>query len=233
VAQRRTFPGSGHANHFRFGARDEILLCAPDKQHKIYTKDTTAIYPQVDLQSALSVVSRVDAPNGIGGVYSSTYAYAGAKLDLSGRGFLGFRQMTTKDLQTNIVQTTTYRQDFPFIAMPASGTKALGAITLSQSNNTYQFVNASGVVALSSPSNAGAPYRVSLSQTVSSGSDLDGTALPTVTSANQYDAYGNATQVVVSTPDGFSKTTVNTYTNDTTNWFLGRLTGATVTSVSP
>jgi hypothetical protein len=38
---------------------------------------------------------------------------------------------------------------------------------------------------------------------------------------------------VVSTPDGFSKTTTNTYTNDATNWYLGRLTGATVTSTTP
>jgi hypothetical protein len=40
-------------------------------------------------------------------------------------------------------------------------------------------------------------------------------------------------QVSVSTPDGFSKTTSNTYTNDPTTWYLGRLTRATVTSVAP
>jgi len=49
----------------------------------------------------------------------------------------------------------------------------------------------------------------------------------------QYDAFNNATQVVVSTPDGFSKTTANTYTNDSTLWYLGRLTRASVTSVAP
>jgi len=48
-----------------------------------------------------------------------------------------------------------------------------------------------------------------------------------------YDAYGNATQVVASTPDGFSKTTTNTYSNDITRWLLGRLTRASVTSVAP
>jgi len=40
-------------------------------------------------------------------------------------------------------------------------------------------------------------------------------------------------QIVVSTPDGYSKTTTNTYTNDATNWYLGRLTGASVTSTTP
>jgi hypothetical protein len=65
----------------------------------------------------------------------------------------------------------------------------------------------------------GALYRVSIS--------TDGPC-PTATTAFQCDPYGNATSVVASTPDGFSKTT-NTYNNDT-NWYLGRLTRATVTS---
>jgi hypothetical protein len=199
----------------------------------VYSKDSTAVYPVMDLQGPLNVVSRVDTSNGLGGTYSSTYTYAGAKLDLSGRGFLGFRQMAAKDIQTNIVQTTNYRQDFPYLGMAASISSALGSTVLNQTTNTYQFSNVSGAASISSPSVTSAPYRVSLSQNVSSGSDLDGTALPTVTSANQYDAYGNATQVVVSTPDGFSKTTANTFTNDTTNWYLGRLIGATVTSVAP
>jgi hypothetical protein len=68
---------------------------------------------------------------------------------------------------------------------------------------------------------------------VAQSSDLDGTALPSVTTTYQYDAFGNPTQVVASTPDGFSKTTANTYTNDATHWLLGRLTRASVTSVAP
>jgi hypothetical protein len=73
----------------------------------------------------------------------------------------------------------------------------------------------------------------SLQSSTAAGSDLDGSVLPTVTTTNQYDAYGNPTQVVVSTSDGFTKTTTNTYSNDTVNWILGRLTGAAVTSTTP
>ena len=179
------------------------------------------------------MTSRVDTSNGIGGTYSTTYRYAGAKGDINGRGFLGFRQMTTTDLQTNIAQTTNFRQDFPYIGFVASKTKTLGAQTLNQTTNTFQFKNVSGAATISTPSLTRAPYRVSLSQNVESSTDLDGTAMPTVTTSNQYDAFGNATQIVVSTPDGFSKTTTNTYTNDTTHWYLGRLTGASVTSTTP
>ncbi|CCD94185.1 hypothetical protein BRAO375_3210002 [Bradyrhizobium sp. ORS 375] len=196
----------------------------------VYTRDSTSTYPVQDLQAPFFVVSRVDASNGVGGTSSSTYNYAGAKIDLTGRGLLGFRQVTVRDLQTGIADTTIYRQDFPYIGMVASAARTLGSQTLGQSTNTYQFMNASGSTTIS-PSSA--PYRVSLAQSTSSSSDLDGSAVPTVTTSNQYDGFGNATQVVVSTSDGFSKITSNVYANDTSYWYLGRLTRATVTSQRP
>ena len=209
------------------------MTYAPLTSASIYSKDNTASYPVQDMQSPLYVVSRVDSSNGIGGTYSATYGYAGAKLDLSGRGFLGFRQTSTTDLQTSIVQITNYGQAFPYIGLLTSTTKSLNALTLNQANSTYQFSNASGAATLSSPTNSSAPYRVSVAQSVSSSFDLDGSQIPPATTSYQYDAYGNATQVVVSTPDGFSKTTANTYSNDTTHWWLGRLTAASVSSVAP
>jgi hypothetical protein len=73
-----------------------------------------------------------------------------------------------------------------------------------------------------------------VSQSVSSGYDLNGAVLPTVTTTTVYDAYGNPTSVIASTGDGYSKTTTNTYaTPDTANWFVGSLTRSTVTSVTP
>jgi hypothetical protein len=197
------------------------------------TKGTGTTFPTLDMIAPIYVVSRLDTGNGIGGTYSSTYSYSGGRIDVRGRGFLGFGQTSIKDLQTNVTDTTNYRQDFPYIGLVASSTRMVGTQTLGLSTNTYQFSNASGAASLSVPSITSAPYKASLSQNVSTGADLDGSALPTVTTTNQYDAYNNATQVVVSTPDGFSKTTTNTYTNDPTLWYLGRLTRASVTSVAP
>jgi FG-GAP-like repeat/Insecticide toxin TcdB middle/N-terminal region len=199
----------------------------------VYTKDTNAVFPVQDIQSAMYVASRIDAANGIGGTYSTTYTYVGAKIDLSGLGFLGFRQTTATDLQTNIVHTSNFRQDYPYIGMVASETKVLGTTTLNSVTNTYQVINAFGGTTVSTPNNASSPYRVSVAASSAASTDLNGAVMPTVTTTSQYDAYGNPTQVVVSTPDGFSRTTTNTYSNDTTNWFLGRLTGATVTSTTP
>jgi hypothetical protein len=194
----------------------------PLTKTSVYTKDSTATYPIQDMQAPMYVVSRVDTSNGIGGTISSTYNYAGAKSELSGRGFLGFRQQTATDLQTNIVQTSNFRQDFPYLGLVASTSKKLNSTTLNQTTNTY------GTTAL-----GGTRSQVFLTQSVAASSDLDGTALPTLTTSYQYDAFGNATQVTTSTSDGFRKVTTNTYTNDTAKWLLGRLTGASVTSAAP
>jgi hypothetical protein len=203
------------------GLTSTSISYAPLTNTAVYSKYTNASYPVQDINSPIYVVSRVDAPNGLGGTYAATYTYGGGKLDLTGRGFLGFRWMIATDLQTGIKQETDYRLDYPFIGLVDSVTKWLPSVTtLSYSANTYACP-------------CSTPAQVFLTQTVNYSFDLDGTAVPYVTTTYQYDMLSNATQVVVSTSDGFSKTTTNTYTNDTTNWVLGRLTSSIVTSVAP
>jgi hypothetical protein len=214
-------------------AATTTISYAPATNQAVVTKGTGTAFPNFDLNSPFYVVSRVDTSNGVGGNFSTAYTYSGGRIDARGRGFLGFGRTSAKDLQTNIVQTTAYRQDFPYIGLASATTTALGSLMLNLATDSYQFSNASGAASVSTPSSTSAPYRVSVSQGVAQSADLDGTALPTVTSTYQYDAFGNATQVVASTPDGFSKTTANTYTNDSTHWLLGRLTASSVTSVAP
>ncbi|HEV2365327.1 MAG TPA: FG-GAP-like repeat-containing protein [Caulobacteraceae bacterium] len=192
----------------------------------IYAKGSSAAYPIQDLDGPFYVVSRVDSSNGAGGTYSSAYAYSGAQAELDGRGFLGFGSIAITDSQTGIVQTTTYNLAFPYTGFIASQTKTVGSTTLSSIVNSYGNTSPNPKT-----------YFVYLTQTVASGADLDGTALPTVTTSylNQgqpaCDAYGNPTLITVSTPDGATKTTTNTYCNDTTLWHLGRLLTAQVQSV--
>ena len=191
----------------------------------VYAKDTgtaACAYPCVDVQGPLYVVSEVKSSNGLGGEYRSTYRYAGAKSDLHGRGFLGFRQMTVRDEQTGVEQVTTYRQDYPFTGLVASREKTLGAQLLNRSSNTY-----------SSTSLGGTRRYPFLTTSLEESWELSGVALPAVTTAYQYDTYGNATEVSVSTGDGHGKTTTNTYANDTAGWLLGRLQRSVVTSTTP
>lgn len=54
----------------------------------VYTKGSGATYPVQDAQLPMYVVSRVNASNGVGATYSSSYSYSAARLDVQSRGFL-------------------------------------------------------------------------------------------------------------------------------------------------
>jgi hypothetical protein len=95
----------------------------------LYTKDTTAVYPQVDLQMPMQVVSRVERSNGVGGMNATDYTYGGLKAEQgTGRGMLGFRWMQSKEIATGIESRTEYSQQWPFVGTPIkSETRLAGA----------------------------------------------------------------------------------------------------------
>jgi len=190
----------------------------------VYTKGTTATYPEVDLQTPMYVVSQVDTDNGQGGTNSTTYKYGGLKAHVKGRGLLGFAWMESTNQQTNIVTKTEYRQDFPFTGQVSrTEQRKPGGGLLGETTATFaELTSHSGKVHF--------PY-VGLSTNKSYDFD-SGTLVSTSTTSNSYDAYGNPTDIIVTTagdPWNETKTTTNVYTNDTTNWHLGRLTRASVT----
>jgi len=206
----------------------------------VYTKETTGVYPVRDLNTSvpLYVVSSVSSSTGVSGsLYVSNYSYVGGKSHLTGGGFLGFRQTVSTDAQTGIKSTTTYRQDYPYQGLPSSAEKRTSGGTLLNSvTNTWAFDT--------NPAWGAQYHAPQLGQSVESSYELTGALISTVTTCNTYDGYGNPTYIGVWTagitcasPPAktglYVKETTNTYTNDTANWFLGRLTGATVTSTTP
>jgi len=210
----------------------------------VYTKEATAVYPVQDIQNPMYVAASVSSSNGIGGLHTANYSYSGAKTHLTGGGFLGFRQMTVSDAQTGIASSATYRQDYPYQGLPAGAQKvtASGAL-LNQTSNTWTFAtnatwSAQYHVPLLTQSNATA-YELA------SNGAAQGAVVTQSTTCKTYDAYANATYVGVwstnvascASPPAktglFVNETSNTYLNDTTNWFLGRLTGSTVTNTTP
>ncbi len=231
------------------GATTTIAYDRLNKNGTFYTKGTSPGYPTLQLDGPYYVVSEVDVSNGIGGTYRQTYSYAGAfgnansylYMSQSGapfRGFggigsaqrqgslLGFTQITVSDLQTNIITTTNYSSTIPYVGMITSQTRTHSGTTLSSVTNTLENV------ALGS-----GRYFVGVHQSVVSGNDLNGAALPTTTTTTTYDCdgsppcYGNATQIAASVSDGSSRTATNTFNNDTTNWFIAELTSSTAQSI--
>jgi hypothetical protein len=205
----------------------------------VYTKDTPAAeWPMRDRlqQGPMYVVKETSASNAIdSNDYITTYFYTGAKVHMTGGGTLGFKTVAasvptaTGPTPPKITTTTTFRQVYPYQGLTASivKTQPTGAI-LNRVTNFW-----TGTV-LASPNNTGGYHRVELNKTIAESNDLNGTAFPTVTTTySNPDAFGNVQDIVVSTPDGYSKAINNKYDNDTAHWRLGRLRRSTVTSTTP
>jgi hypothetical protein len=120
------------------------------------------------------VSARPRAPTS--GRYFSTYTYAGAKNDLSGRGFLGFQQVGVTDQQTHVVQTTRTNTLFPLTGTVLEQTRTLGATVLSDTINSYATIPTAPV--------QGTPTFVYLAVSTTSGREVDGSSLPSTTTTN-------------------------------------------------
>ncbi len=197
----------------------------PITNNTIYTKGSGASFPEIDLQAPMYVVSESRTNNGLGSneFNTLTYEYEGAKVHVQGRGLLGFSKRTVTDVDTNIVIETNYKQAFPYIGQVESTKTTVDGTLVSEESNTF--------AALGNTTTGPAfPY---VDPAVSKTYDVNGGALlTTVTTDSTYDSYGNPTNITVTTADvgidTYTTTTLNTYTNDTTKWHLGRLTQAVV-----
>ena len=195
----------------------------------IYTKGTGAVYPNSDLTGPYYVVSQMSTSNGIGGNYNLTYAYSGAKTDMStyyptsgpksnllDSKFVTFSTMTVTDSQTGIMRTTNFGTSYPTYGLRSTQTVTSGSITLQQTTNTFTSTNVGG-------SGPGAAYYFNSLQTSAvTSADLSGTAYPSASTSYTYDSYGNTLTKTVSISGVVYQIVTNTFNNDTTDWFLGQ-----------
>jgi hypothetical protein len=202
----------------------------------VYTAESGSTFPVRDIPTAapIYVVSQTSTSNGVGGTLTSTMKYSGAKVHLKGRGFLGFRVVSSTD-PLGVTTTTTFKQAMPFIGLPDNVTKAKAGVTLSNVQNTYDCKQdaAPCVVGINQR------YFVYVAQSDETSNDLNGAFIDRLLTTNTFDEFGNPTQIIVKhlasggTPTPYVKTTTNTYTNNTTAWILGRLNRSTVLSEAP
>ncbi|MBK8186089.1 MAG: VCBS repeat-containing protein [Cellvibrio sp.] len=161
------------------------------------------------------------------------YHYGEAKMQASGRGFLGFAKLTTVDAQTNVKTVSFYRQDFPFIGSPISTTvysdSTATAKILSHSFNNWNVKEKTGA--------DGTKYYLPyLQDSTEKTYDVDNTAntvLQTVATSNIYDDYGNLTNSTATTSGlgtSSTQTVVNTYGSTTDTKLYGRISQAQVST---
>lgn len=89
---------------------------APLSTYGWYYKLTGAVFPVQDYKGPMQVVTNVAFANGIGGSFNlQSFYYEGARVNLQGRGFLGFLYRSWIDSRDGTAQRRSYRQDFPYI----------------------------------------------------------------------------------------------------------------------
>jgi RHS repeat-associated protein len=134
-----------------------------------YQRQNTATYPDQDTSGPLVVVSNVQASNGIGGSYAlQQFSYEGARIGVTGRGFLGFAARSWVDSRTGVQQRSEYRQDFPLVGAVklARNTRVSNNTTFSEVQTTYQTSISGGT--------GEQRYLVNASQVTSSERELNG-----------------------------------------------------------
>ena len=180
---------------------------------------------------------------------SISYQYGQAKIQASGRGFLGFERLKTIDEQTNVTTTTQYRQDFPYIGRPLSTeVRTEGGKLLRNSTSTWNLEGYETTWAATARDDGTAKLgalRPVLSKTEESRYALDTTSTPAtqtalskVVTTNTHDAFGNLNEIVTKTHDVADavvarQTTTNEYHDsgfgtEDENRQAGRLTKSTV-----
>ena len=102
------------------GAKLEITYGAI-ANNAIYTSGVAVSYPIRETRR-MTVVTEVKKDNG--GNFASEfehflYQYAGARTDVSGRGFLGFHSFVTMDVRTNLFKYQFLTQSFPMTGLTA------------------------------------------------------------------------------------------------------------------
>lgn len=166
------------------------------------------------------------------------YVYEQAKLRAAGRGFLGFKSLTTIDWQSGIKTQTQYRQDWPFIGSPLQTTIYTAsndvlsskvnewAIVGWDSNPTWGTQIGQGVGTESL-----APFSLYVKENVDTSfvfnsdtndetqitAQTEGTqqsVFQSITTKQEFDAYGNPYEIEVLTEGNglsLSKKTINSY----------------------
>ncbi len=204
---------------------------APLTDGTVYTKGTGAAFPEQDIQSPLYVVKAVSQDDGVGGQAVTSYSYSGARLHLQGRGFLGFAEIAATDEQTGIVTTTAYEQVFPYIGEVKSSTQALAdGTTINSLDNSWASLSLNGGATRF-------PYVASsTSEDYEINDGVGNASVASATTVSVLDNFGNPTSVTTTVTGGgesFTETNVNSYSNNTTKWLLGRLSRAEITKSRP
>lgn len=234
-------PGQGKRANYLVSAVDGFGKSVafdyqPMTSASVYTRGTGTAGRTQDTQGTMYLVKTMTLSNGIGGTYSQTYSYAGAKRNVWGRGFLGFATRTVVDSRTNFVTVETYNNS---VATNGTGWEKVGTLASSVTRQGPGGAIVSDLAQTwSSFTPTGSPSGLYpyVSQSVSKSYELTGVNNPitTATTTATLDGYGTPYDVTTTMVEGLSgispgsSATQRRYTppanilNDTAYWCVAR-----------
>lgn len=208
------------------------VVQAPLTRNEVYSKGFGAVFPDVDIRIPLYVARKVtrDSGNELASP-TWTYSYEKARVNLQGRGMLGFGAVI-EGAPTGITTTTTYSQTFPYIGMPATIVSKVGPKTSVDITRTLD----SKVISHPSGKTTYFPY---VSESVAAKFEPvgpTGTPYSYVRTNDTYDNWGSlltrVSEIANSWGDWSTGTNVKTHTQtntyyantiNATNWRVGEL----------
>jgi YD repeat-containing protein len=151
-----------------------------------YTKYADASFPEQDYAGPLQVVQMMTASDGVGGTYSLSHWYYGARRHMQGRGFEGFHARRTHDSRSGL-----YAYDYFHRLFPQTGAvfqndlyQPNGSTLISRTMNTWAaHTYASGAEVRHLPYVSG-----STASRYELGGNFNGSLISTTTIANTVDA---------------------------------------------
>ncbi|MES2298121.1 MAG: FG-GAP-like repeat-containing protein [Pseudomonadota bacterium] len=221
-----------------------------------YSNARYAYYPSVDLTIPMYVVTTLSEDSGNGNTLNTEFAYAELRSSYD-RGWLGFgetKRQTNSPNGSYLTVTTRNHQTGSYVGMAKLTETRAGSLQASTapllSRSSFIYCDKTAAPGTESSASIDSPcltidrvQRPYLYQSVEEGFDLNGNALPTVTTTNSFNDSGDPTRISVATTGmalGFSQTFTkvsnNTYLPNNTagdSWILGRLSSATVTNTVP
>ena len=230
------------------------ITYAPLTDSSVYTKGSGSAFPTQDIVGPEYVVKQASLSDGLGGTYLQTYSYSAARVNLQGRGSLGFGTVSFKDQRNQVTRTVTYRQDIPNVGTVAEDDQFQpdGVTPISKTTNTPAYMTLAGTdcALISQPDSTRRCFAYT-KESVTTRYEVAGSKRGVATSKDDtsyvYDPYGSITSTTAVSTDldttapaspfaGLTWTTVisNSITNDTsTNWCLGRPTLTTTEKSVP
>lgn len=188
------------------------------------------LYPQFMVPPGV-MVKQARRSNGKGGMRNTDYYYEGRTADAEGRSAPGFGRMRETELQTQLSSMSVFRRDYPFSGelvrktITARNGGVVNDLTIQHNKQDVVFANGARTVL---------PFIETASRTKT---DLDGSALNTVTTSNQFgDSWGNLTRQTETTSGAgkvFTKVQAKTFKNVEASWLLGLPELVTVTRTDP